>query len=651
MSVGAPVAASRRRGDLGLWIVATVGLVQALFFIVLLTRRDLIGSYPFDQGDAHDWLSAGLHLAGQDVRDPSRPPLLPLLIAVLDRVSALALVPWINQLCVVAAALLLYATLRRVVPPLISVALALTALLQNGWLWLSVGINGDVLAATLLFAALVALLRASDGRFWYVLAGLLGGLSAIAQQTAMLLPLPVALFMVLRRRRDLRCRELLFGGFLFAAPILSWFAIKQLRYGVWGDVGTAQWALLELHFDALTYYLAVLFARPGWPILILATAGVLAPIRRHNGGAEGRRCRDSVVLFAATAAAVLGFFVFWYDWRSPRFVHYAMLPLLVLAGLGLKAWVPRRAVRVLVLGVSLLWAVWPLSGGEDERWLLWPVPPIEGVGLLSRQALLARVGGEQLSRDNVYSRVLRAARRRFPDRSTLAPDAESYASAVLLYVDGDPGDLGRLVPRLGNLLRRRARAASLSLYPAGWWGWSHVTAMPSYAGYALFAIELPGLEPVLLAIEARNRSAIEARLQAVRGVGPAPPPPGFASQAAAVGELAGWLGVDDTLLGLVACDRDWARLLPFEVRTTYLVIVSRRDTALLEAIEDAPQVGQDRGGLIAVRKVSFRGRQGLVALPLRAEEPLDEAWRVMPRGRPPDPAFLAKMPPAQSPQR
>lgn len=74
---------------------------------------DLALHYPFAGGDAWDWIANGLRIAGHDVRYSGRPPLLPLLLAALERLSALAAFPALNLLALPVACAGLGLTLAR----------------------------------------------------------------------------------------------------------------------------------------------------------------------------------------------------------------------------------------------------------------------------------------------------------------------------------------------------------------------------------------------------------------------------------------------------------------------------------------------------------------------------------------------------------
>src|SRR5881628_1542732 len=94
----------RARPDPAFFAVALLCLLR----LALLVPADLNLTYPFVGGDSHDWIANGLRLAGEDVRYSGRPPLLPLVIALLHRLSALSWLPLLLQGLFLATVLVFY---------------------------------------------------------------------------------------------------------------------------------------------------------------------------------------------------------------------------------------------------------------------------------------------------------------------------------------------------------------------------------------------------------------------------------------------------------------------------------------------------------------------------------------------------------------
>src|SRR5688572_5277265 len=90
--VGREVSMTFRR-DSCLWILVLAVLLHLGLTVPRLVYPDLNLDYPFLDGDSHDWIAHALHFEGYDVRASGRSPLLPLTLAVLDRVSAESWLP------------------------------------------------------------------------------------------------------------------------------------------------------------------------------------------------------------------------------------------------------------------------------------------------------------------------------------------------------------------------------------------------------------------------------------------------------------------------------------------------------------------------------------------------------------------------------
>src|SRR5947199_1209567 len=103
----------RARPDSLFLILALLGLVRLALLAPELIPADLNLTYPFLDGDSHDWIANGLRLAGEDVRYSGRPPLLPLAIALLHRLSALSWLPVLLQALFLGTVLVFYTRAAR----------------------------------------------------------------------------------------------------------------------------------------------------------------------------------------------------------------------------------------------------------------------------------------------------------------------------------------------------------------------------------------------------------------------------------------------------------------------------------------------------------------------------------------------------------
>src|SRR5215470_13316235 len=75
------------------WVLAALCLAVFAALAPRLLYPDLNLDYPFVDGDSHDWIANGLFFAGDDVRYSGRPPLLPLGLALFERLGCLHLWP------------------------------------------------------------------------------------------------------------------------------------------------------------------------------------------------------------------------------------------------------------------------------------------------------------------------------------------------------------------------------------------------------------------------------------------------------------------------------------------------------------------------------------------------------------------------------
>ena len=101
------------RRDPFLLALMLLALLQAGFLAAQLVYPDLNLDYPFMDGDSHDWIANGLGMAGYDVRSSGRAPLLPMMVAALERVSALSWLPVLLQILFHGTVLAFYTLAAR----------------------------------------------------------------------------------------------------------------------------------------------------------------------------------------------------------------------------------------------------------------------------------------------------------------------------------------------------------------------------------------------------------------------------------------------------------------------------------------------------------------------------------------------------------
>ena len=310
------------RRDPLLAVLGVLALIQAAALSVRLVRPDLGLDYPFMDGDSHDWIANGLFLVGEDVRYSGRAPLLPLVIALLDRIGALSWLPVLLVALFHGTVLAFYTLAARLTSRGAAFAASLTLMLCHSLLGLSLQIMADVPASCLLFLGARAFLLER-----YQTAGLLIGLSAVTQPIGLL-----GLLLFLWRRRSWT------GAALLLAFPLLWAVLRPAGEA---DIAARQWDLVSFHLGSVPFYGLAWLSLLGLPACIALVAGLF--LNRN--------------LFVVTLFAVLtGFFVFFYTWEAQRFLVYPvwMAGLLIATAL---ARLPRMALAVaavLVVGGAAL---------------------------------------------------------------------------------------------------------------------------------------------------------------------------------------------------------------------------------------------------------------------------------------------------------
>lgn len=532
------------RRDPLLGLLALLAVVQALGLAARLVHPDLNLDYPFLDGDSHDWIANGLRMAGYDVRSSGRAPLLPLAIALLERAGALSWLPVLLAVLFHGTVLAFYTLAARLASRGAAFAVALALMTCHSLLGLSLQVMADVPASCLLFLAARSFLLAR-----YRGAGLAAGLSAVTQPVGLLLAVPAALTLLLRRRNDLKTRALWIGAALFAAIPGLWMALRPA--GGEADIPSRQWDLVALHLGAVPFYGGALLSLLGLPACLALIAGLGIAVR--EGG--------EAWLFVVSLFAVLaGFFVFLYSWEAERFLVYPVW----MAGLlmaGALAKLPRpaflAAAALVVAGAAL--------------------PP----------------RGEPTWHQRVWER-------RTPVRHLDPALVRQDRSALYLY-EKRP-DRYRTMTRIGNALRKRVKVVPRSwLEP--WWGWMRMERLGEIGEDEVYRVWLPG----------RNESWVVVGPLTPVPSPTSPPafgrPMGEGGRLAdaIVKELKGW----DGYVALVAgAPEPWQLYLPFLVETTELYVPEPgQEGEILRIFAAAPDLGERRVGPVVIRRAEILGRQ------------------------------------------
>jgi hypothetical protein len=611
----APGPVPFRRDPLG-WLLAGLCLLHLALLAPALVYPDLNLDYPFMDGDSHDWIAGGLRLAGHDVRDPGRSPLLPLLIALLDRLGALSWLPMVLQLLFHGTILVFYALAAGRGPRLAAFAVSLALLLSHSLHGMSLQVMADVPASCLLFLGGRAFVLAGTLPRRYLASGLLSGLSALTQSAGLLAVIPAALTVLIHRRRDLRSGWLWTGAFLFVALQGLWLAARLTIFGSVGTTTARQWDLIEPGAGSVLFYLYSLVSLLGLPGVLLLGAGLAPAVR------AARRDEDRF-FWLALFAVVAVFFVLLYDFDAKRFLVYLVWPagLFVADSLGrLRRGPAFAAAAGLLVAGSLL----PLPGeGNDPSWAgLWPLPPVYMHAPLTAQPS----GSPQIQLSGITLETFplsdllrfanpyrvwsaRAAWAAAPRPERLDPSrVAADRSALFLYRNpADGGGRHRTLSRLSNALHKRVK-----FIPAIWLDpWMSSVAIEPVGviepDYAVFRARLPGIEGSWLLV--------------TPGDAPLTPQPAGAAESALRRGLSQAEEIrralpDNGSSGIVVLLPRHAPscfYLPFLLETPDLIVVDPgQERALRERIAGAPQLRRGSAAGAEILEVEVLGRRTAV---------------------------------------
>lgn len=562
MNVSSLAAAPRGLSRAGGWLLSRLGDDPWLAVLIALAVADyavlaphllypgLPFDYPFHGGDTFDWFQNALALLGEPVRNTVRPPALPLALALLSRLGWLPVFPFLGLAFHHAAAVGAHVALRRRFGRSPAFVAGLLVLFGASVSFLALQVMADLPAAILLGAACAVFLAAGRDPRLYPPAGLLAGLSAITQQAALLLPLPVAITVLLYRRDDVRKLRFWVGCGAFALLPCAWFVAKWSFAGTFLDVGLSQWRLLGVQPENVPQFLLFALSSWGWPYLLLALAGAALALRDLDRGRGGSEDRVWALFPLLTTGVLLLFFGLFYDFLAKRFLIYAFFPSLALVAgalAALRARGGRRAfVPVAVLAVAL--AAWPLQNPAlPNLAALWPFPATYSIvppGDALRHPLprfdrarIEVVDPARTARWSLWARVFRADRHRGRSNARDLQVPEDVATAIFVeYSGADREGAWATLTRLGSLVRRRVAFVPPSLYPRRWWGWRRLEPMGVWDHYRLFRLSLPRLPAAVLAFDRRDRRgrALARRLGRRRGLARRP----SRRQARAAAELA-----------------------------------------------------------------------------------------------------------------
>ena len=347
---------STSRFDFAAQAILYVAVAGVFGVFPALVTRDLNWCYSYMGPDSWDWLVNGLYWSGAPVTASFRPPGLPLVIAMLHRLSALPLLPFLNFAMFGLAAALLHRFVRLRHSALVA-ALAVLLFVSNGSLFgYARYVMAEVWTLPFLLGAAIAFVGAQEAPRKYFLCALLLSLGFLFHYAAAVVGLAFAVVLLLYRRATLATRTpwlaLLTSTIL---PVL-WVVARAVHNRARANGHNVE-GLVDPSLHNVRYFAVVAVALVGVAALPLYLAGFARLLPRR-----GRRLDPwaQVVLFPLLSLAL--FFSLVYDWTDKRFLYYLFPFAIAVAAEGLAALADyarggrlRTAVSAVALGIVLLW--------------------------------------------------------------------------------------------------------------------------------------------------------------------------------------------------------------------------------------------------------------------------------------------------------
>ncbi len=316
---------------------------MALFLLgrsLFLVYPDLNITYPFMAPDSYDWIANGLYYEGYDVSYSSRAPALPLIIAALDRLGILWLMPVMNQMVLLALLLTFYSLCLRRFGRLTSMLLLLILFVNFFLQSFSLYILADIYAMLGILLASSLYAGAEDDERRYIPASLFLSLSYLFQYAAVYIAPALLLHWLLKRRRiGLRTAAL-----TLLPPLVligGWMIYNKIAFGSACHSALRQAELFRPHLTSIFFYLFNVVSVLGIPVAALAFLGIAM-----TALAREKRTMDFLLQNLILVVAWVVFWVLCYTWNDRRFVLYLIFFLVPFAGVALEHLVSRAASHV-----------------------------------------------------------------------------------------------------------------------------------------------------------------------------------------------------------------------------------------------------------------------------------------------------------------
>ncbi|MEO7795671.1 MAG: hypothetical protein ABIV06_12955 [Thermoanaerobaculia bacterium] len=347
--------------------------VGGLGVLPQLAASDLTWCYPYMGPDSWDWLANGLSWSGVPIPSTFRPPGLPLVITLLDRVSAIPLLPYLTFARLGLAAVLLHRLVRQRHSSLVT-ALAVLLFVSNGSLFgYTRYVMGEVWTLPFLLAAALAFVRAAGEPRAYLSSALFLSVSFLFHYAGAIVGIAFALAVLMFRRESLATRWP-WRALLVALPLPAiWLFVRWLHNRSSPNAHLVEF-LIHPSFHNVWYFAVVATALLGLALLPLYLAGLfrLLLVRAHRISPW-----TQAVLFPLLCLTI--FFVLIYDWADKRFLYYLFPFAVAVAAEGiamLMDWARRGRLHAIgvavILALMLIWNRIPYPASSHRLLALSP---------------------------------------------------------------------------------------------------------------------------------------------------------------------------------------------------------------------------------------------------------------------------------------
>lgn len=309
-------------------LFVVVAYITIKFFS--LTYVNFLDNYPYFSSDSFSWISDGYYYLGYSTNSVVRAPFYPLLIALLEGIGILQLLPSIGYLTYILLLFYLY-KLLKLIDFTEYISLVAVGLFSVSWLL-------DIYS-TIILADIYALTFISISLYYYIyylkykrhlnLSFASLAISVMFQYAGFIILLIYSLVLIFKYKKSLfKQREFYIASIIFVALVAPWFVYRFFEYGNPLYTEVIQFELMRLHFDGLPFYLYSTISFLGIPAALITLIGIFVSLK-------GKISLVKVTLLGYFLA-FLTFWVLFYDWLDIRFLIYFTPLILLSLGSGLN---------------------------------------------------------------------------------------------------------------------------------------------------------------------------------------------------------------------------------------------------------------------------------------------------------------------------